>query len=269
MPAATAPNAFSHALSPVRVARLTPWRRLRPGRRFALVALGSVVTLAAVRLLPHPPLAARVPLSTAVTAADGTLLRLTVADDGQYRLWTQIADISPLLVDGTLLYEDRHFRWHPGVNPIALVRAAYGTFISGGRRIGGSTVTMQLARRLWSIPSRTLAGKLTQIARALQLEAQHSKREILEAYLNVAPYGGNIEGAGAASEIYFRKPAAALTLAEALTLAVVPQSPTRRAREPDVHGIAPAAAPGTAPAPATLDHARRALLAAWTARAPR
>ncbi len=248
------------------------FNRIRAWRRFAVVAVMIVVSLLTIRLLPHPPLAARVPLSTVVTAADGTLLRLTLASDGQYRLWTPLDRITPLLVEATLLYEDRHFFRHVGLNPIAIARAAYATYVSGGRRIGGSTITMQLARRLGSLSSRTVAGKLTQIARALHLEAQYSKREILEAYLNVAPYGGNIEGAGAASAIYFRKPAAALTLAEALTLAVIPQSPARRARDRGDANITPAAAgepTGGSETTTTsaLHRARVGLLASWTARA--
>lgn len=208
-----------------------------------------LATRLALALLPHPALRQRIALSRAVTAADGTLLRLTLADDGQYRMWTDLDRISPLLVEATLRYEDRHFYWHPGVNPFALVRAALSTYVAGSRRIGGSTLTMQLARRLWGLSSRTPLGKLQQIARALQLEAQYSKRDILEAYLNVAPYGGNIEGAGAASVLYYRKPVAKLTLPEALTLAVIPQSPVRRA------GGAGAAA---------LERARNELLRAYT-----
>jgi penicillin-binding protein 1C len=87
---------------------------------------------------------------------------------------------------------------------------------------------MQLARLLWPLNTRTPWGKLEQIARAAELELFYSKHKILEAYLNDAPYGRNVEGAGAASLIYFGKPVAALTLPEALTLAVVPQDPTSR-----------------------------------------
>ena len=213
--------------------------------------------LVVIRLLPHPTLRARLPLSTAVTAEDGTLLRLTLASDGQYRLWTPLERVSPLLIEATLLYEDRHFAWHPGVDPIALVRAAFATYLSGGRRIGGSTLTMQLARRLWSLSSHDVRGKLVQIARAIELEALYSKREILEAYLNLAPYGGNIEGVGAASRIYFRKPPSTLTLAEALTLAVIPQSPTRRSRDIDTEAAGSSA----------LDRARTGLLESFAAQA--
>jgi penicillin-binding protein 1C len=228
-------------------------------RRLGTVALVLVAARVTLAFVPRAPLSTRVPGSTAVAAADGTLLRLTLAADGQYRLWTPLDEISPRLAEATLLYEDRHFRRHPGVNPVALARAAFATYVTGERRVGGSTITMQLARRLWSIPSSSAWGKLRQIGRALQLEALHSKREILEAYLNLAPYGGNIEGAGAAAEIHFRKRPSALTLGEALTLAVIPQSPTRRARD----ALDPPSA-----APSKLNLARAALLAAWTEEHP-
>jgi penicillin-binding protein 1C len=241
-------------------------RRWRPGRRIVVAAAAAALafaSLVAMRLLPHSTLRAHLPLSTAVTAADGTLLRLTLAADGQYRMWTPLERVSPLLIEATLLYEDRHFAWHPGVDPFALVRGAFATYLSGGRRIGGSTLTMQLARRLWSLSSHDVRGKLVQIGRAVELEALYSKREILEAYLNLAPYGGNIEGVGAASQIYFRKPPSALTLAEALTLAVIPQSPTRRSR--DTGGEAPGAS--MAAPSSSLDRARTGLLASFMARA--
>ena len=98
----------------------------------------------------------------------------------------------------------------PSPPPLALLRGATRTYLRGDRRVGGSTLTMQLARRLWNIDSRRVPGKLVQLLRALQLEAQYSKREILEAYLNLAPYGGNVEGVGAASLVYFRRRAAVI-----------------------------------------------------------
>jgi penicillin-binding protein 1C len=196
--------------------------------RRPLALVGALAALALLlRLLPADPLSARVPRSTAIYAAGGELLRLTLAQDQQYRLWTPLAQMSPRLAEAVLLYEDRRFRWHPGVDPAALLGSAWSTYVLGTRR-GGSTVTMQLARRLYGIDSRSIGGKIEQIARALWLEARHSKREILEAYLNLAPYGGNVEGAGAASLVHFGKPVRELTLAEALTLAVVPQDPNRR-----------------------------------------
>ena len=94
------------------------------------------------------------------------------------------------------LYEDRWFFWHPGVNPFALARSAAATWF-GRRRQGGSTIAMQLARRLDAIDSRTVPGKLRQIGSAAWLELRYSKREILEAYFNLVPFGGNVEGVGA------------------------------------------------------------------------
>ncbi|HEY5283881.1 MAG TPA: penicillin-binding protein 1C [Polyangia bacterium] len=191
--------------------------------------LALVLALAVLRLAPHTPLSARVPLSRAVYARGGELLRLTLADDEQIRLWTPLASISPLSVEAALLYEDRWFHFHPGVNPLSLGRAARSLF-SGGRRVGGSTITMQLARRLYDIDSRRATGKLQQILAALWLEARFSKDEILEAYLNLVPYGGNVEGIGAASLVLFDKAPDRLALPEALSLTLVPQSPNQRAQ---------------------------------------
>jgi penicillin-binding protein 1C len=186
------------------------------------------IALALARFWPHEPLAQRMPLSTAVWSADGELLRVTRSSDDQYRMWVSLSGISPMLVDALLLKEDRWFYWHPGVNPPALVRGAFRTYI-GGDQQGGSTVTMQLARLMYRMNTRTAAGKLRQIGAALWLEARYSKHDLLEAYLNLAPFGGNIQGVGAASRIYFGKPPDRLTLGEALTLAVIPQRPSNRA----------------------------------------
>jgi len=200
------------------------------GRRLLIAGVLLALLLALLRLWPHAPLSETVGSSRAVYARGGELLRLTLAADEQYRLWVPLERISPTLIDAVLLYEDRRFYAHPGVNPAALVRSAW-RIASGERRQGGSTLTMQLARRLYGIDSRTAGGKVAQIAAALWIEARHGKREILEAYLNTAPYGGNIEGVQAASLIYFRKDAARLSLPEALTLAVIPQNPVKRIAE--------------------------------------
>ncbi|MGI2200374.1 MULTISPECIES: penicillin-binding protein 1C [Shewanella] len=193
----------------------------------ALVALA--VILLGLRLWPAQPLSQLMPSSREVLAADGSLMRLTLATDGQYRLWQDLEDISPIMIKVMLLKEDRYFYYHPGVNPVALVRAMLATYV-GGDRQGASTLTMQLVRRVYDINSRTVSGKLEQILAAFWLEARYSKHELLEAYLNLAPMGGNIEGVGAASQIYFHKIAGELSLSEALSLAVMPQSPARRAR---------------------------------------
>lgn len=218
--------------------------------------------LVGLRCWPHRPLRDWLPSSTAVYDADGRLLRLTLASDERYRLWVPLKEISPALVDGVLLHEDRWYRWHPGFNPYGLARGAWVTYVSHGNRQGGSTVTMQLARLLWRLNTRTPVGKLRQVARALQLELFYSKRQILEAYLNYAPYGRNIEGVGAASVIYFDKPAAMLSLPEALTLAVIPQDPSRRlqSRSGEVIGAALTASRNRLYARWTSSHAQDAAL---------
>ncbi|ROH92049.1 penicillin-binding protein 1C [Stagnimonas aquatica] len=196
-------------------------------RLAALSLLALAALLLIVRLWPRPPLAARIPLSTAVLDSRGELLRLRLASDGQLRLWQPLSDMPPALIEAVLLHEDRHFYWHPGVNPPALLRAALVT-ASGGARQGGSTLSMQLARLLERRHTRNLAGKLGQIGAALWLEARYSKREILEAYLNLAPYGGNVQGVGAAARLYFGKRPRELDLAQTLALAVLPQAPNAR-----------------------------------------
>jgi penicillin-binding protein 1C len=228
--------------------------------RLALLILSVVLLLLGLRLWPHAPLRDRLGTSTPIYSRSGTLLRLTLAGDQQYRLWTPLPQISPTLVDGVLLYEDRAFWWHPGIDPAALLRSA-AHMAAGSRREGGSTVTMQLARRLYRIDSRSPGGKLRQLGAALWLEARYGKREILEAYLNSAPYGSNIEGVGAASLIYFQHDAATLTLPEALTLAVIPQHPTQR--------LASRVSPGGAAGNAELEAARARLWALWQAHHPR
>ena len=117
----------------------------------------------------------------------------------------------------------------PAINPVALGRSLFDLVRFHRICSGGSTITMQLARLRFHLQTRTVSGKLNQILCALELERHYSKDEILEAYLNLAPYGRNIEGIGAASQIYFGKPAARLTGPESVALSVIPQSPARRA----------------------------------------
>jgi penicillin-binding protein 1C len=231
-------------------------RLARVSRAAGVVLAVAFVALVVVRLWPRPPLSAGVLQSTEVVDREGRLLRLATAADGRYRLWTPLAEIPPALVDAVQLHEDAWFRWHPGVNPVSLGRAVRHALF-GGSRLGASTLTMQLARLRWRLDTRSPRGKLVQIGRALQLEATYSKDAILEAYLNLAPYGGNLEGVGAASRVYFRKPPAELPLPEPLTLAVLPQAPARRGRlRRDASGDETYSGPG-------LDAARRRLYARW------
>ncbi len=197
------------------------------GVSLLILSLG-ICTYCILFFSPKPPLLENISFSTAVYDQQGHLLRLTLSTDDKYRLFTPLTAISPQFIEATLLQEDQYFYWHQGLNPFALGKALWQTYIQHSRRMGASTISMQLARLRFAIHSKKISGKLLQIARALQLERHYSKQQILEAYLNLAPYGANIEGVGAASTIYFNISAAKLTLPQALTLSVIPQNPTKR-----------------------------------------
>lgn len=216
--------------------RSRAWRWLR-GIGIALVAL----LLAAFTLDRQFPLHLPAPDtgSTVALARDGTPLRAFADSDGVWRYPTTAKQVSPLYLTALLNYEDRWFYRHPGVNPYALLRGIAGGLRHGRIVSGGSTLTMQVARIIQPIP-HTFRGKLVQIFRALQLEAHLSKAQILDLYLNHAPFGGPIEGVEAASWAYLGKPATRLSHAEAALLAVLPQSPSRL--RPDRHPQAARAA---------------------------
>lgn len=226
------PRARAALVPALHRARPLLMREVHRARPVLMLLCVAIVVVVAVRLWPHPSLADSFPTSRAVFDSGGRLMRLTLAADEKYRLWTPLPSISPELVDAVLLHEDQYFFRHPGVNPVAIVRAGLRTY-SGGARQGGSTVTMQLVRLMYRQNTRSPAAKLLQVARAIGLELRYSKAEILEAYLNLAPYGLNIEGVGAASLIYFSRTPKRLALPEAMTLAVLPQSPSRRALAAD------------------------------------
>jgi len=190
-------------------------------------------------VLPKPPLLDGISFSQIVWDRNGKLLRVTLSADQKFRIWAELQKISPDLINATLRYEDKYYSKHPGVNLVALARSALDLIRFHHATGGGSTITMQLARLRFHFHTRTISGKLEQIVRALELERHYSKDEILEAYLNLAPYGRNIEGIGAASMIYFDKPASQLTGPESVALSVIPQSPSRRAllSERDNHSV--------------------------------
>lgn len=204
-------------------------RSLRFAAKLAC-GLGAFCLLAwaALGLVSPPPLLDGVPFGRMVLDANGGIMRISRAEDGIFRLRVTLDDIAPEAVDALIRYEDRHFFRHPGVNPLSLLRAAWTTYVGGGRRMGGSTISMQVARMRLKLDSSGIGGKLRQIGAALLLERHYDKQDILEAYFNLAPYGGNIEGIEAASRIYFNAPAARLTESESLALTVVPQNPIRR-----------------------------------------
>lgn len=161
-----------------------------------------------------------------VVAHDGTPLWRFADAGGIWRYPVTIEEVSPRYLEALINYEDRWFWQHPGVNPFSVARAAWQDLTAGRVISGGSTLTMQVARLL-DPHSRTFGGKIRQLWRALQLEWHLSKRDILTLYLNRAPFGGTLQGIGAASWAYFGKPPARLSYADAALLAVLPQAPSR------------------------------------------
>ena len=170
---------------------------------------------------------------------DGRILSVLPAPGGFWRLATRPEDVSPILLDLLIAAEDRRFYQHPGIDPLALGRAA-GQWLRAGRVVsGGSTLTMQAARLLEPRP-RGLRAKAIEIFRAFQLEARFSKREILGIWLTLAPQGGNIEGMRAGSLAWFGRPAQRLDAAEAALLIALARRPA--ALSPDRHAAAARAA---------------------------
>lgn len=223
-------------------AKLAPrrgWKRALPWLRWGTVAV--LVSLLLLDLAFPLPLPKKRATSTLVVARDGRPLRAFADAQGVWRYPTVPEQVSPLYLQVLLAYEDRWFWYHPGVNPVAMLRAA-GQLAGSGRIVsGGSTLTMQVARILdGNASTRSTWGKLRQMLRALQLEAHLSKRQILALYLQRAPFGGTIEGVEAASWAYLGKPASQLSHAEAALLVVLPQSPSRL--RPDRHPEAARAA---------------------------
>jgi penicillin-binding protein 1C len=167
-----------------------------------------------------------VPFSQVILADDSTLLHVYLSSDDKWRLETGLDEISPVLKKTILYKEDRYFFYHFGVNPFSVVRALVINTLRRQRLSGASTVTMQVARLLHPAP-RTYKNKIIEMFRATQLEWHLSKTDILRLYLSLVPYGGNIEGVKSAALIYFRQKPQALSLAQAVTLAVIPNDPKK------------------------------------------
>ena len=213
------------------------WPRLKqrcrqPGRRLGwTVALCLAVLLGGVWAAWLPALA-RPEFSVQVLDRQGKVLRLFTTSDGYWRLPARLDRIDPQFIRQLIAIEDKRFWRHPGVDPIALLRAG-GQFLAGGRVVSGaSTISMQTVRLLQP-GRRSLWRKAKQIVQALILESRLEKTAILELYLSLAPYGGNIQGIEAASRQYFGKNAEHLTPSETALLLALPQSPERR--RPDLH----------------------------------
>jgi penicillin-binding protein 1C len=199
------------------------WRSKRARIAIAVLLLGSA---AFWWMLPRPLF--REPLSAILLARDGSLLGARIADDGQWR-FPELAIVPERFAQALIHYEDRRFQRHPGVDPLAMVRALRSNWQAGRVVSGASTLTMQLARLVKqqgsTRRSRSYLGKAVQTLLALRLECSYSKRELLALYASHAPFGGNVVGLDAAAWRYFGRDPAQLTWAEAATLAVLPNAP--------------------------------------------
>ena len=189
-----------------------------------LLAGAAIVTgvVAAALFVPIPMDRLSTPPSTVVYDSEGELLHAFLAPDGRWRIRVSYEDVSSEFLNMLIAYEDRWFWRHFGVNPLALFRALVQNIKEGKIVSGGSTLTMQVARLLDPKP-RTIASKVKEIFQAIGLELRYSKKDILSMYLNLAPYGGNIEGIAAASLLYFGKHPSELSTAEAALLVALPK----------------------------------------------
>jgi penicillin-binding protein 1C len=206
-------------------------RRRRPGWvTLVLAGLTLAATFAAwIASLGPLPLEQAREVSTTIVDRHGKLLRAYAMADGRWRLPVNAAtDVDPTYLKLLLAYEDHRFRSHAGVDPVALGRAAFQLVTRGHIVSGGSTITMQLARLMEPRRQRSISAKFRQIARAIEIERQMNKDQILDLYLAMAPFGGNLEGVRAASIAYFGKEPKRLSLSEAALLVALPQSPENR-----------------------------------------
>jgi penicillin-binding protein 1C len=191
-------------------------------RKIKILLITAGVLITPVLLSPLPRFKA--PLSTVVEANDGTLLGARIADDGQWRF--PPSDSVPARFEKALLtFEDSYFYYHPGINPVSVIRALITNIKAGKIVSGGSTLTMQVARLSRGNKPRTYPGKMIEILSAVKLEIFRSKKEILKMYVANAPFGGNTVGLEAASWRYRGIPSSDLSWAEAAAYAVLPNSP--------------------------------------------
>lgn len=170
------------------------------------------------------PLKVNVDYSQLVVADDGTVLSAYLNKEEKWRLYTELDEITPELSKAIVYKEDKYFNYHFGVNPFAIGRAFYNNLTQGRRTSGASTITMQVARLLYPA-KRTYGNKIIEIFRAFQLEWMYSKKEILQLYLNLVPYGSNIEGVKSATLLYLGKMPNHLSVSEITALAIIPNRP--------------------------------------------
>src|SRR5690606_31823959 len=191
---------------------------------FFLLALLIALILAALEFSPLPKKLSSTPYATMLLARDGSLLGASIASDEQWR-FAAVENSPEKYQQALLVFEDKRFYQHLGIDPLAIARAALGNLSNQRITSGGSTITMQVARLLRDDPPRTLSSKIIEAARALQLEWRFTKAEILIHYTSHAPFGGNIVGLRAAAWRYFGRAPENLSWAESALLAVLPNSP--------------------------------------------
>lgn len=195
-------------------------------KQLNILSFTLAVLLTLLNILFRPYLLENQSFSRAVFDRNKKLLKLTLNSDEKYKIFVPLEKIPKEFRKSVLIYEDKFFYYHFGFNPFSLIRASFSLF--GGRKLGASTITMQVVRMNYGLNTKTILGKVWQIIKAIQIESFYTKDEILEAYFNLAPYGHNIEGSGAASLIYFGTPVEKLSLSEILALTAIPQNPTKR-----------------------------------------
>jgi penicillin-binding protein 1C len=195
--------------------------RLKQCFRYGLGGLlGYVLLFCIYAFPPHYPLA----YSPILRDRTGKVIAVYLSKDQKWRLQAALSQVPPYLIQALLHKEDKYFYYHPGVNPASVIRALWKNIQAGKRTSGASTLTMQVVRLLRP-KKRTYAAKFWEALRALQLELLLSKSEILQLYLELLPYGGNIEGVEAAAWAYFQRPLKALNVAELTTLVLIPNRP--------------------------------------------
>ncbi|MCC6719740.1 MAG: transglycosylase domain-containing protein [Acetobacteraceae bacterium] len=204
----------------------------KEAKTFILFLLGVIALLWGLDRAFPPALGRLAEVGSEVLARDGRTLALLPAPGGVWRFRVRADEVAPVLVETLVAIEDRRFWWHPGVDPLALARAAFQDLRAGRIVSGGSTLTMQAARLLEPRP-RTWRSKLIEIARAVQLEWHFSKQEILGIWLSLAPYGGNLEGVRAGSLAWFGQGPRMLDRSQAALLVAIPRRP--EALRPDRH----------------------------------
>lgn len=222
------------------------------------VLLGSLIIITSINILVtrhKGDIFSGIEFSASYADKKGELLQVFLTQDEKYRIYRPVEEYPPEFIEALLMQEDKYFYSHIGINLVAIVKAGWNTYIKRSRRMGASTITMQVAKLKYGIYTKNIRGKIKQICRAIFLELCYSKQQILDAYVNLAPCGSNIEGFETASWYYFNKDIRQLNLSENIMLCVLPQNPVKRA-------------PTTTRTPSELIEARKVLFAEWVEKHP-